>query len=146
MCPGSAGWCAWGAASEELERRLAEQESPAITLHVDSWVRRGRDYLQVVIAARVDAADVADALDLAGRLSGRRQAMMLPGGTWPEPRPRSARQCMSWLTGATPQVAKPLFWTCKLTDPAERQGTDGDKAACPRPSLTICVTGGLPRL
>jgi hypothetical protein len=31
-------------------------------------------------------------------------------------------------------------------DPAERQGTDGDKAVCPRPSLAICVTGGLPRL
>jgi hypothetical protein len=32
---------------------------------VDSWVRRVRDYLQVVIAATVDAADVADALDMA---------------------------------------------------------------------------------
>ena len=34
-------------------------------VRVESWVRRGRDYLQVVIAATVDAADVADALDLA---------------------------------------------------------------------------------
>ena len=63
--PRLGGWRAWGAASEEFERRLAEQESPATTLHVDRWVRRGRDYLQVVIAARVDAANVADALDLA---------------------------------------------------------------------------------
>ena len=32
---------------------------------MDSWVRRGRDYLQVVIVATVNAADVAEALDLA---------------------------------------------------------------------------------
>ena len=32
--------------------RLAEQDSPAIAVHVDSWVRRGRDYLQMGIAAR----------------------------------------------------------------------------------------------
>ncbi len=32
---------------------------------MDSWVRRGRDYLQLVIVATVAAADVAGALDLA---------------------------------------------------------------------------------
>jgi hypothetical protein len=58
-------WRAWGAISEEFERRLVEQESPAIAVHVDSWVRRCRNYLQVVIAATVDAADVAEALELA---------------------------------------------------------------------------------
>jgi hypothetical protein len=47
--------------------RLAEQESPAIAVHVDSWVRRGRDYLQVLIVATAGAADVAEALDLAWR-------------------------------------------------------------------------------
>ena len=63
--PRVGGWRAWGAVSEEFERRLAEQNSPAIAVHLDSWVRRGRDYLQMVIAATVDAADLADALDLA---------------------------------------------------------------------------------
>ena len=63
--PRVGGWRAWGAVSEEFEPRLAEQESPAIAVHVDSWARRGRDYLQVVIVATVGAADVADALDLA---------------------------------------------------------------------------------
>ena len=43
----------------------AEQQSPAIAAHVVSWVRRGRDYLQLVIVATVVAADVAEALDLA---------------------------------------------------------------------------------
>ena len=63
--PRVGGWRAWGAVSEEFQRRLAEQQSPAIAVHIDSWVRRGRDYLQIVIAATVDAADVAEALDLA---------------------------------------------------------------------------------
>ena len=63
--PRIGGWRAWGTVSQKFERRLAEQESPAIAVHVDSWVRRGRDYLQLVIVATVDAADVAEALDLA---------------------------------------------------------------------------------
>ena len=42
--------------------RLAEQQSPAIAAHIHSWIRRGRDYLQVVIGTTA-AADVADALD-----------------------------------------------------------------------------------
>lgn len=29
--------------------RLAEQQSPAIAAHIHSWIRRDRDYLQVVI-------------------------------------------------------------------------------------------------
>jgi hypothetical protein len=36
-------------------------------VHVDSWVRLGRDYLEMLIVATVDAADVAEALDLAWR-------------------------------------------------------------------------------
>lgn len=63
--PRVGGWRAWGAVSEEFERRLAEQEGLAIAIRVDGWVRRGRDYLQLVIVATVDAADVAEALDLA---------------------------------------------------------------------------------
>jgi hypothetical protein len=60
--PRVGGWRAWGAVSAEFEPRLAEQQSPAIAVHIDSWVRRGRDYLQVVIAG---TAGAADALDLA---------------------------------------------------------------------------------
>ena len=63
--PRVGGWRAWAAVSKEFERRLAEQESPAIAVRLDSWVRRGRDHLQVVIVAGVAAADVAEALDLA---------------------------------------------------------------------------------
>ena len=34
--PRVGGWRAWGAVSEEFERRLAEQDSPVIAVHVDS--------------------------------------------------------------------------------------------------------------
>jgi hypothetical protein len=97
--PRIGGWRAWGAVSEEFERRLAEQQSPAVAVHLDSWVRRGRDYLQMVIqmviVATVGPVDVAEALELACRPSARRQTMT-PDGTWPPPRPRSApsvREC-----------------------------------------------------
>jgi hypothetical protein len=59
------GWRAWGTVRDEFGRQLAEQESAAITLHVDSEIRRGRAYVQVVIVATVDVGDVAEALDLA---------------------------------------------------------------------------------
>jgi hypothetical protein len=49
----------------EFERRLAEQESAAVAARVDSEVRRGRDYVRVIIVTTVDAADVAEALDAA---------------------------------------------------------------------------------
>lgn len=54
-----------GALSEEFERRIAEQKSPAIAVHIDSRVRRGRDYLEMIIVATVDASDIAEALDFA---------------------------------------------------------------------------------
>jgi hypothetical protein len=63
--PRRGGWRAWGPVRGEFERRLAEQESAAVAAHVDSEVRRGRDYIRVVIGATVNAADVAEALDLA---------------------------------------------------------------------------------
>ena len=50
-----------------FERRLAERDSAAVAARVDFEGRRGRDYVRVVIAATVDAADVAEALDLAWR-------------------------------------------------------------------------------
>ena len=63
--PRAGDWRAWGTVRNEFERQLAEQESAAAALHIDSEVRRGRDYVRVVIVATVDAADVAEALDLA---------------------------------------------------------------------------------
>jgi hypothetical protein len=42
--PWVGGWRAWGAVSEESESRLAEQQSPAIAVGVDSWVRRVATY------------------------------------------------------------------------------------------------------
>jgi hypothetical protein len=62
--PRAGGWRAWGTIRDEFGRRLAGQESAAVALHMDSEIRRGRDYVRVVIVARVDAADVAEALDL----------------------------------------------------------------------------------
>ena len=63
--PRAGGWRAWGTVRDEFGRQLAGQESAAIALHVDSEIRRGRDYVRVVILAAVDADDVAEALDLA---------------------------------------------------------------------------------
>ena len=65
--PRRGGWRAWGAARGTFERRLAEQESAAVAVRVDYEVRRGRDYVRVVVAVTVEAADVAEALDLAWR-------------------------------------------------------------------------------
>ena len=66
--PRVGGWRAWGTVRDEFGRQLAEQETAAVALHVDSEIRRGRNYVRVAIVATVDAADVADvaeALDLA---------------------------------------------------------------------------------
>jgi hypothetical protein len=63
--PRRGGWRAWGAVRGEFERRLAEQGTAAVAARVDSEVRRGRDYVRVVIVMTVDAADVAEALDMA---------------------------------------------------------------------------------
>jgi hypothetical protein len=51
-----------GAIVGGFERRQAEQKSTAVAARADFEVRRGRDYVRVVIAV---AADVAEALSLA---------------------------------------------------------------------------------
>ena len=64
--PRRGGWREWGAVSGDFERRLAgEQSRVLIGPRVDSEVRRGRDYVRVVIVATADAGDVAEALELA---------------------------------------------------------------------------------
>ncbi len=60
--PRCGDWRAWGAVAGGFERRLAEQKSKAVAARAGSEVRRGRDYVRVVIAV---AADVAEALSLA---------------------------------------------------------------------------------
>jgi hypothetical protein len=59
--PRAGGWRAWGTVRDEFGRQLAEQESAAVALPVDSEIRGGRDYVRVVIVATVDAGDVAEA-------------------------------------------------------------------------------------
>ena len=62
--PRAGGWRAWSAVRGESGRRLAGPESPVIAVRMDNWVRRGRDYLHVMIVAAVDAAHAAEAMDL----------------------------------------------------------------------------------
>lgn len=65
--PRRSGWRAWGAVRGDFERRLAGQESPAVIApQIDREIRKGRDYVRVVIVVTVEADDVAEALDLAG--------------------------------------------------------------------------------
>jgi len=67
--PRVGGWRAWGAVRGEFDRRLGEQEgATVIAARIDSEVRRGRDYVRVVIAITVSADDVAEALDTAWRV------------------------------------------------------------------------------
>jgi hypothetical protein len=93
--PRAGGWRAWGTVRDEFERQLAEQESAAAALHMDSEIRRGRDYVRVVIVATVDAGDVAEALDLAWWAFRKAAGRTSPGGTWPTPRPRCGQKRVS---------------------------------------------------
>ena len=66
--PRRSGWRAWGAVSGAFERRLAGQENPAVIApQIDREIRKGRDYVRVVIVVTVEADDLAGALDLAWR-------------------------------------------------------------------------------
>ncbi len=66
--PRRSGWRAWGAVSGAFECRLAGQESPAVIApQTDREIRKGRDYVRVVIVVTVEADDLAEALDLAWR-------------------------------------------------------------------------------
>jgi hypothetical protein len=61
--PRRGGWRAWGAASGNFERRLAEQESAAIIApHIEDETRRGRDYVRVTVVMTIGAPDIAQAL------------------------------------------------------------------------------------
>jgi hypothetical protein len=59
------GLRAWGAVEGDFERGLAGQQDQAVTgLRVDREFRRGPDSVRVVIVAKAEAPDVAEALDL----------------------------------------------------------------------------------
>ena len=64
--PRRGGWRAWGAVHGIFERRLAGQGSDVVLVPRIDWeLRRGRDYVRVVIMATVVADDVSEAPDLA---------------------------------------------------------------------------------
>jgi len=67
--PRAGGMLAWRAAAGDFGRRLACRESSAVIApRVDREIRRGRDFVRVVIVMTVDAGDVAGALTLAWRV------------------------------------------------------------------------------
>jgi len=74
------------AVSGDFERRLAEQESPAVIVpHIESETRRGRGYVRITVSVEVSAPDVAQALTAAvSPLAATPRA-----GTCPAPQPRS---------------------------------------------------------
>ena len=64
--PRRGGWRAWAAVRGTFERRLAGQGSDVVLApRIDRELRRGGDYVRVVVVATVVADDVAEALDLA---------------------------------------------------------------------------------
>ena len=64
--PRQGGWRAWGAVRADFERALADPVDPAIaSAQIASELRRGADYVRVIVAVTVAAADVADALAIA---------------------------------------------------------------------------------
>jgi len=67
--PRAGGTVAWRAAASDFGRRLADRASSAVIApRVDREIRRGRDFVRVVIVMTVDAGDVAEALGLAWRV------------------------------------------------------------------------------
>jgi len=67
--PRHGGWRAWAAISDTFERQLADQETGSIiNPAIASQLRRGSDYVRVVITATVMADDIAAALDTAWRV------------------------------------------------------------------------------
>jgi hypothetical protein len=80
--PRRGGWCAWGAVRGTFEHRLAEQTSDVVLApRIDRELRRGRDYVRVVVVATVVADDLARRLTGPGGLLGRPRAMTAPDGT-----------------------------------------------------------------
>ncbi len=64
--PRRGGWRAWGTVRADFERALADPADSAVAAaEVASELRRGVDYVRVVVALVVSGTDVADALAVA---------------------------------------------------------------------------------
>jgi hypothetical protein len=70
----------WEAIRGGFESDLAAQQSAAVTgLRIDSELRRGRDYVRVVIVATVEASDVGEALGITWQSFRQAAGDELPG-------------------------------------------------------------------
>ena len=88
--PRRSRWRAWAAVSGAFERRLAGQENPAVIApQIDREIRKGRDYVRVVVVVPVAAGDLAGALDLAWRAFRMAAGDNRQAGTWARHRPTS---------------------------------------------------------
>jgi hypothetical protein len=95
---------AWGSVSDNFERRLAEQESSAVIApRIDRETRRGRDYVRAVIVVTVDAADVAEALDLAWWVFRKATGDDLAGWDLASAEDPAGRPVMRRWRGSAPQ-------------------------------------------
>ena len=64
--PRAGGWREWAAVRSVFQAHLAGLEGPAVEgTEIASEVRRGRDYVRVVVLVNVTTADVAEALSVA---------------------------------------------------------------------------------
>ena len=64
--PRRGGWRAWGAVRADFEHALADPADSAIaSAEIASELRRGADYVRVILALTVLSTDVADALTIA---------------------------------------------------------------------------------
>jgi len=132
--PRASGRRARGAVRDEFERKLAGQESAAVALHADSEVRRGRDYVRVVVVATVDGDDVAEALDRAWRAFRKAAGEDLAGwdlaGAAAEVRPEARwqpRYCCAVICAAMtrqgivmPRPSSPSRGVTQMTTPNQR--------------------------
>ena len=71
IVPRRGGWRAWGMVRADFERALADPGDPAVAAaEIVSELRRGADYVRVIVALTVLATDIADALIIAWEAFG----------------------------------------------------------------------------
>ncbi|MFY9931345.1 MAG: hypothetical protein WAK82_25435 [Streptosporangiaceae bacterium] len=78
--PRRGDWRAWGPVRADFERALADSPGPGVSAaEIASELRRGADYVRVVIALAVTGTDVADALAVAWEAFRDAAGKDLPG-------------------------------------------------------------------
>jgi hypothetical protein len=112
--PRRGGWRAWGAASGNFERRLAEQDSAAIIApHIEGETRRGRDYVRVTVVMAIGAPDIAQALTAAWwvfrKAAGSDAAGWDMAGATAEVRPEDLSQGPRLIIADAPHLAEPML-------------------------------------